>query len=94
MAGSNRWPCWRCWSTRRVPNDARALYGHPFSSCTQPILIALYEHGTPFEFRCIGPDTLQHAEEWLRRYPLHRFALLVDGERDVVETSIIIEYLD
>ncbi len=70
-----------------------ALYGHPFSSYTQKVLIALYENGTPFEFRCIGPDTPQHSAEWLRRWPLRKFPMLLDGERDVVETSIIIEYL-
>lgn len=70
-----------------------ALYGHPFSSYTQKVLIALYENGTPFEFRSIGPDTPQHVEEWLRRWPLQRFPMLLDGERQVVETSIIIEYL-
>ncbi|MFT4257105.1 MAG: glutathione S-transferase family protein [Pseudoxanthomonas sp.] len=70
-----------------------ALYGHPFSSYTQKVLIALYENGTPFEFRCIGPETPQHAEEWQRRCPLRKFPLLVDGESDVIETSIIIEYL-
>ncbi|MFP2961271.1 glutathione S-transferase family protein [Myxococcus sp. 1LA] len=69
------------------------LYGHPFSSYTQKVLIALYENGTPFEFRCIGPETPQHAADWARRWPLRKFPLLVDGERDVAETSIIIEYL-
>lgn len=70
-----------------------ALYGHPFSSYTQKVLIALYENDTPFEFRSLGPDTPQHAAEWLQRWPLRKFPLLVDGERNVVETSIIIEYL-
>ncbi|WP_075794363.1 glutathione S-transferase family protein [Massilia putida] len=70
-----------------------ALYGHPFSSYTQKVLIALYENDTPFEFRCLGPDTPQHAAEWLRRWPLRKFPLLVDGARNVVETSIVIEYL-
>jgi glutathione S-transferase len=70
-----------------------ALYGHPFSSYTQKVLIALYENGTPFEFRCIGPETPQHSADWLQRWPLRKFPLLVDGERNVVETSIIIEYL-
>lgn len=70
-----------------------ALYGHPFSSYTQKALIALYENATPFEFRCIGPDTPEHAAEWLRRWPLAKFPLLLDGERQVVETSIVIEYL-
>ncbi|WP_373046983.1 glutathione S-transferase family protein [Vulgatibacter sp.] len=69
------------------------IYGHPFSSYTQKVLIALYENETPFEFRLLGPDTPQHAAEWLQRWPIAKFPLLVDGERSVVETSIIIEYL-
>jgi glutathione S-transferase len=70
-----------------------ALYGHPFSSYTQKVLTALYENATPFELRSIGPDTPQHTAEWLRRWPLQKFPLLVDGERNVVESSIVIEYL-
>ena len=70
-----------------------ALYGHPFSSYTQKVLIALYENGTPFESRCLGPDTPEHVAQWQRRWPLGKFPLLVDGERNVVETSIIIEHL-
>ena len=71
-----------------------ALYGHPFSSYTQKALIALYENGTAFEFRCIGLDTPQHSADWLERWPLRKFPLLVDGECNIVETSIIIEYLE
>jgi glutathione S-transferase len=70
-----------------------ALYGHPFSSYTQKVLIALYENDVPFAFRGLGPDTPQHAAEWLQRWPLRKFPLLVDGERNIAETSIIIEYL-
>lgn len=70
-----------------------ALYGHPFSSYTQKVLIALYENGTPIEFRCIGPDHPHHAAEWLRRWPLRKFPMLLDGDRQVVESSVIIEYL-
>lgn len=69
------------------------LYGHAFSSYTQKVLVALYENDTPFAFRSIGPDTPQHTAEWLRRWPLRKFPLLVDGERSIAETSIIIEYL-
>jgi glutathione S-transferase len=72
---------------------ALVLYGHPFSSYTQKVLIALYENGTPCEFRCLGPDFPEHSAEWLRRWPIGKFPLLVDGDRTVVETSIIIEYL-
>lgn len=70
-----------------------ALYGHPFSSYTQKVLVALYENGTPFEFRCIAPDHPHHIAEWQRRWPLRKFPLLLDGDRDIAEASIIIEYL-
>ncbi|MGV8938120.1 MAG: glutathione S-transferase family protein [Allorhizobium sp.] len=70
-----------------------ALYGHPFSSYTQKALIALYENGTPFEFRCISPDTPEHVAEWQKRWPMGKFPMLLDGERAIVETSLIIEYL-
>ena len=70
-----------------------ALYGHPFSSYTQKAKIALYENATPFEFREIGPDTPEHVGTWLANWPIAKFPMLVDGDRSVVETSIIIEYL-
>lgn len=69
------------------------LYGHPFSSYTQKALITLYENDLPFEFRCIQPDAPQVVSDWLQRWPLRKFPLLVDGGRNVVEASIIIEYL-
>ncbi len=69
------------------------LFGHAFSSYTQKVLIALYENDTAFEFRSIGPETPQHEAEWLRRWPLRKFPVLVDGERTTAEASIIIEYL-
>lgn len=77
-----------------LSSSTLALYGHPFSSYTQKVLIALYENETPFEFRCFGPDTPEHTREWLRRWPLRKFPLLLDGEREVVESSIVIEYLE
>lgn len=70
-----------------------AVYGHPFSSYTQKVLIALHENDTPYAFRSVAPDQPEHAAEWLRRWPLRKFPLLVDGDRQAVETSIIIEYL-
>ncbi len=69
------------------------LYGHLFSSYTWKVLIALYENGTPFEFRAVSPDEPGNVAEWLQRWPLRKFPLLVDGERQVAETSVIIEYL-
>lgn len=69
------------------------VFGHPFSSYTQKVLVALYENGTPFEFRCISPDHPGNVAEWQRRWPLRKFPVLLDGGRAVVETSVIIEYL-
>lgn len=70
-----------------------ALFGHPFSSYTQKALIALYENNTPFTFRHIGPESPENAAEWLKRWPIAKFPLLVDEAHQVAETSIIIEYL-
>lgn len=70
------------------------VYGHPFSSCTQKLLVALYENATPFDFRCLGPDTPDYVADWLEHWPLAKFPMLADAERRLVETSIIIEYLE
>lgn len=68
------------------------IYGHPFSSYYQKALIALYENNIPFEFCMLGGDEATAAEH-ARLWPLKRMPVLVDGERTVVEASIIIEYL-
>lgn len=70
------------------------LYGHPFSSYCQKALIALYESGTPFEFRVLSPEHPEIAAEHAALWPLKRFPVLVDGARTLIEASIIIEYLD
>lgn len=55
--------------------------------------MALYENNTPFEFRELGPDHPKNLEEWMRRWPIRKFPLLLDGTNELIETSIIIEYL-
>ena len=71
-----------------------ALYGHPFSSYTQKVLIALYENGTPFELLNLDPaEPVSHSADWLRHWPLAKFPVLVDGDRTVVESSIVIEHV-
>lgn len=70
-----------------------ALYGHRFSSYTQKVLIALHENAIAFDFRALGPDAPEHAAEWLRRWPFAKFPILVDGDRTVAETSVIVEHL-
>ena len=70
------------------------FYGHPFSSYCQKALIALYENDLAFEFRLLAPgnDAINAEHEAL--WPLKRMPVLRDGDRTVVEASIIIEYLD
>jgi glutathione S-transferase len=69
------------------------LYAHPFSSYCQKVLIALYENGTPFEYRNLDGADNPAMRELEAIWPLKRFPVLVDGKRSVIETSIIIEYL-
>jgi len=70
------------------------LYAHPFSSYCQKALIALYENDTPFEFRMLDPSEKRNLVEFAKLSPMRRMPVLVDGERAVVESSVIVEYLD
>ena len=74
--------------TSRLPR----LYAHPFSSYSQKALIALYENGTPFEYRSL--EEPQAREELAQLWPMQRFPVLVDNGQTVIEASCIIEYLD
>jgi glutathione S-transferase len=69
------------------------LYAHPFSSYCQKVLIALYENGTPFTFRMLAPGEDVTLAEFARLWPLQRMPVLVDRERTVFESSVVIEYL-
>jgi glutathione S-transferase len=69
------------------------LYAHPFSSYCQKVLVALYENGTPFEWRLLSHEDPQPMEELATLWPLKRFPVLVDAGRAIPEASIIIEYL-
>jgi glutathione S-transferase len=69
------------------------LFGHPFSSYTQKALIALYENGTPFEFRMLSPDEPANGAEFARLWPVKRFPILVDEGRTILEATTVIEYL-
>jgi len=69
------------------------LYAHPFSSYCQKVLIAFYENDIPFEYRVLGPEDPAAFEEFAKLWPLKRMPALVDGDRAVVESSIIIEHL-
>ena len=69
------------------------LYGHPFSSYCQKVLIALYENATPFEFRELGRGDAA-ADEFGALWPIGKMPVLRDESRTVVESSVIVEHLD
>lgn len=70
------------------------LYAHPFSSYCQKALIALYENGTPFEWGLLSPENELALAEHAALWPLRRMPVLVDAGRTVIESSLIVEYLD
>lgn len=69
------------------------LYAHPFSSYCQKVLIALYENGTDFTYRLLGPEDPAAMTELEALWPLKRFPVLVDDGRSYIESSLIIEHL-
>jgi glutathione S-transferase len=75
-----------------MPTALPRLYAHPFSSYCQKVLIALYENGTPFDYRTLEDPAAK--AELAALWPIKRFPVLVDAGRTVLEASCIIEYLD
>lgn len=71
---------------------APVLYSHPFSSYCQKVLIAFYEAGAPFETRAL--DNPQAAEELKQLWSVERFPILKTDDGVLLESSIIIEWLD
>ena len=69
------------------------FFGHPFSSYTQKVLIALWADETPFEYRMIGPDHPDNLNELKRHSPFGQFPLLIDEGTAVFESTPIIEHL-
>ncbi|UPT61406.1 MAG: glutathione S-transferase family protein [Hyphomonadaceae bacterium JAD_PAG50586_4] len=69
------------------------LYGHPISSFTWKVLMALYENDTPFDFVTVDQNTYT---DFIAKWPMGKFPILLDRDRQtmITETSVIIEYLD
>jgi glutathione S-transferase len=72
------------------------LYYHPLSSFCHKALIALYESKCEFERRIIDLGNDADRAELQAIWPFFKFPVLRDHvrQRDVPETSLIIEYLD
>jgi glutathione S-transferase len=67
------------------------FFGHPFSSYSQKVLIALWADGTDFTYRMV--EEPENMEELKRHSPYALFPILIDDGRPVLETSTIIEHL-
>lgn len=68
------------------------LYAHPFSSYCWKVLIALWEKDLSFVYRSLEEPGA--GEEMAERWPIAKMPVLVDGEQNVAESSIIVEHLD
>jgi glutathione S-transferase len=75
---------------------ALILHSHPLASFCHKVLIALYETGVPFEARLVDLGDPDARAAFLKISPFRKMPALVDEARGatVIETSIIIEYLD
>lgn len=69
------------------------LFYHPLSSYSMKALMALYENGTPFEYRMLSPDHAENFAQFAGLWPIRKFPILLNGEHMVVEASIVIEHL-
>jgi glutathione S-transferase len=72
------------------------LHGHPLSTFVMKVEMALYELGTPFEFRLLDLGDADHRAQFFALWPLGKMPVLRDEDRGetVPETSAIIEYLE
>ena len=62
------------------------FFGHPFSSYTQKVLIALWADETPFDYRMVeDPDNMA---ELKRHSPFGMFPLILDGDRAVFDEIV------
>jgi glutathione S-transferase len=69
------------------------FFGHPFSSYTWKVLIALYADATPFHYRNVDPAFPENGEELKRISPFGLFPTLVDDGEVLLESTPIIEHL-
>ncbi|MGH8125828.1 MAG: glutathione S-transferase family protein [Bryobacteraceae bacterium] len=70
------------------------LYGHPFAAFVWKALIAAYERDVPFEFCIVDPDHAENSARIAELSPTGQFPALIDGEREITQSSSVVEYLD
>jgi glutathione S-transferase len=70
-----------------------ALYGHPFSSYTWKVRIALHAGDIAHDFRVVDGDHPDHAALVQSAGPAGKFPVLADGDALLFEATTIIEHL-
>jgi glutathione S-transferase len=73
---------------------ALKLYAHPFSSYCQKAFVAFYEMNVPFDLQLLSSENPRAGEKLKAMWPLERFPVLVADGRTLLETTVIIEWLD
>jgi len=72
-----------------------ALYHNDMSLCAQKVRVCLAEKGLPWEDRHLVLRSAEHQQDWYLK--LNRRAVvptLIDGERVIPESNVILEYLE
>ncbi|MFJ1290669.1 glutathione S-transferase family protein [Paracoccus yeei] len=70
------------------------LFGHPLSSYTQKVLVALYETGVDFTLRTVDLSQPEDRALMQSLEPMGRMPALRDGDRVLSQSSLMIEWLD
>ncbi len=70
------------------------LHYNPLSTYSQKVLIALYERGIAFDSAIVQFSDSASWAAFRELNPLGKIPLLVDGQDQIPESSIIVEYLD
>lgn len=73
--------------------SALQLHFHPLSSYCQKVLVAIDELGVMVDERFLNLGDPGERAAYFALWPIGKMPLLVDGDRHVPETSVIIEYL-
>lgn len=70
------------------------LWSHPYAAYGQKASVALYELDLPFDLRLVDAGDEAGMAAFRAVSPFGKMPVLVDGDRRLVESSVVIEYLD